>query len=156
MEYVLCIGTNIGDRAANLSRCIDAFNLLPNTIVTRKSSVYETAPIGYANQQNFYNVCLVVQSKLSPDEMLGACLGIEASFGRVREFKNGPRILDADIIFAENQVINSPNLTTPHPRWHERRFVLEPLCELFPDKTAYGFDFSKYYEKTREQEVIKL
>ena len=73
--------------------------------------------------------------------MIGAVLGIEAGFGRVRSIKDGPRIIDIDIIFAENIVIETRNLTTPHPRYKERRFVLEPLMELYPDGHFYGYSF---------------
>lgn len=156
MEYVLSIGTNIGDRKENILQCIESLNLLPNTQVIKKSSIYETQPVGYDNQQNFYNICLVVNSGFDAPEMLGACLGIEAGFGRVRTIKNGPRIIDIDIIFAENKVINTKNLTVPHPRYSERRFVLAPLAEIFENGIAYGIDFSSFAENIIGQNVTKI
>ena len=156
MEYIISVGTNMGDRKENIDRAIESINLLPYTDVIRQSSVYETEPVGYARQQNFYNIALVVESVFEPGEMLGACLGIESGFGRLRTVRNGPRIIDLDIIFAENAEINSRNLIVPHPRYHERRFVLEPLLELFPDGTAYGIEFKHYLDEIDGQEIIKL
>ena len=156
MEYIISVGTNIGDRKENIDRAIESINLLPYTDVIRQSSVYETEPVGYARQQNFYNIALVVESVFEPGEMLGACLGIESGFGRLRTVRNGPRIIDLDIIFAEDAEINSRNLIVPHPRYHERRFVLEPLLELFPDGTAYGIEFKHYLDEIDGQEIIKL
>ncbi|MCM1114851.1 MAG: 2-amino-4-hydroxy-6-hydroxymethyldihydropteridine diphosphokinase [Clostridium sp.] len=156
MEYILSIGTNLGDRQANIDKAVNAINLLPYTDVTEQSSVYETEPVGYSRQNNFYNIVLKVESIFEPHEMLGACLGIEAGFGRLRGIRFGPRIIDIDIILAENEIIESRNLIVPHPRYHQRRFILEPMLELFPSGTAYGIDFKQYIEKLEGQEVIKL
>lgn len=105
MRYVLGIGTNVGDRKENIDKAIKAIELLPQTKIVLKSSIYETQPVGYDEQQDFYNICVEVQSIFNPYEMIGAVLGIEAGFGRVRSIKDGPRIIDIDIIFAENIVI---------------------------------------------------
>ncbi len=156
MEYIISVGTNMGDRKENIERSIEAINLLPYTDVIRQSSLYETEPVGYARQQNFYNILLVVDSIFEPNEMLGACLGIESGFGRLRTVRFGPRIIDLDIIFAEDQEIESRNLLVPHPRYQERRFILEPLLELFPDGMVYGTDIKPYMDVLEGQEVIKL
>lgn len=156
MEYVISIGTNLGDRKENIQNCIESINLLPNSQVTAQSSIYETEPVGYAEQDNFYNIILKVKSALEPNEMLGACLGIEAGFGRIRKIRNGPRIIDVDLIFAEDRKINSKNLIVPHPRYSERRFVLEPLLELFPDGMIYGNNILPMIEKIDGQEIKKL
>ena len=153
MKYILGIGTNIGDRKENIQRAIEAFDLVPKCKVLRKSSLYETEPVGYADQQSFYNACFEVESTLTPNEILGVCLGIEAGFGRVRTIKNGPRILDLDLILAENEKISTENLTVPHPRFSERRFVLIPLLELFPDGKAYGHNLSKSLLKIKGQGI---
>ena len=141
MRYILSVGTNLGDRKGNIERAVDALNNIPYTDVVSVSSIYETEPVGYARQDDFYNAVLVVTSQFEPHEMLGICLGIESGVGRVRGIKNGPRILDLDIIFAENQKIETANLQVPHPRCFERRFVLQPLLEIFPDGNAFGFEF---------------
>ena len=156
MEYVLCVGTNIGDRYDNLKRLCDSLDLIPDTKVVKKSNIYVTAPIGYIDQQDFYNAALLVESDFDCNQMLGICMGIEAGFGRVRSIKNGPRIIDCDMIFAQNIISDTKHLVLPHPRYHERRFVLEPLMDLFPNGVAYGFDFNKFYKNCQNQEVEKL
>ena len=156
MKYIIGIGTNIGDRKENIDRAVEALSLVPKCEVLRVTSVYETEPVGYADQQSFFNAAAEVESTLTPNEMLGVCLGIEAGFGRVREIKNGPRILDLDLILAENEKIDSENLILPHPRFHERRFVLIPLLEFFPDGTAYGHNISKYLIGIKGQAVKQL
>ena len=143
MKFIIGAGTNIGNRKENIENAVEAFKLVPKCEVLRVSKIYETEPVGYDAQDNFYNICFEVESSLTPNEMLGVCLGIEAGFGRVREIKNGPRILDLDIILAESSAVNTANLTVPHPRFFERRFVLIPLLELFPDGKAYGINFSR-------------
>lgn len=156
MEYIISIGTNIGDRKENMDRCIEAVGLLPGTQVRERSALYETEPVGYSNQQNFYNILLKVESAFDPHEMLGACLGIEAGFGRERKIRFGPRIIDVDMIFAGDLKINSENLILPHPRYGERRFILEPLLDLFPDGLVYGTDIMPFLKKISGQEIKKI
>ena len=157
MEYIISVGTNLGDRKENIAKAIDALNLLPYTDVIAQSRIYETAPGGYARQDNFYNIILKVRSIFEPGEMLGACLGIEAGFGRVRTVRYGPRILDLDIIFAEDLKIGTRNLTVPHPRFHERRFVLEPLLDIFPDGVVYGTEIKPLLDKiNKTRQDLKL
>lgn len=156
MEYILSVGTNIGDRKANIEKCIDSINLIPYTDVIDRSAIYETEPIGYARQENFYNIILKVESILEPNEMLGVCLGIEAAFGRQRTVRFGPRIMDVDIIFAENEEIETRNLTVPHPRFQERRFILEPLLDVFPNGNVYGIDIKPLIQNLDGQQIIRL
>ncbi len=156
MKYILGIGTNIGNRKENIEKCIEAINLTPYTDVLIRSGIYETEPVGYARQQNFYNCNLLVESQLEPHEMLGMCLGIESAFGRKRGIKNGPRILDVDLLMAEDYTTHTKNLTLPHPRMFERRFVLQPLLDIFESGTAFNVDFSSFLDKIEGQEVIKI
>lgn len=153
MRYVLALGTNIGDRKQNLEKAIEAINSMPYTDVIKCSSIYETQPVGYAKQDDFYNLVCLVESRFEPHEILGACMGIEAGFGRTRSIKNGPRIIDIDVIFAENQKINTRNLTVPHPRYFERRFVLEPMLELLPKGEFCGIEFKDYIKNIEGQWV---
>ncbi len=155
MKYIIGIGTNIGDRKKNINDALSSLSLVPKTEVLRQSKIYETEPVGYAEQDSFYNACAEIESELTPNEILGVCLGIEAGFGRVREFKNGPRILDLDLILADGETVESANLTVPHPRFKERRFVLIPLLELFPDGTAYGVEFKNSMFNIKGQKVIE-
>lgn len=156
MRYVLGIGTNIGDRKENIDKCIEAINLTPYTDVLIRSGIYETEPVGYARQQYFYNCNVLVESRLEPNEMLGMCLGIESGFGRKRGMKNGPRILDIDLLLAEDCKIYTKNLTVPHQRMLERRFVLQPMLDIFENGKAFGFDFVPFLDKIEGQEVIKI
>lgn len=130
MKAYLGIGTNIGDRMKNLQDSIDCLNLLPLTQVTEVSDVYETDPVGYENQDNFLNIVVEVETELNPHNLLGAALGVEAGLGRVRTIKNGPRIIDIDLLLYEKEVIESETLILPHPRMMERNFVLKPLLDL--------------------------
>lgn len=130
MKAYLSIGTNIGDRLRNLQTAVDALNLLPNTAVTAVSNVYETAPVGFSDQQDFLNICVETETSLTAEGLLGACLGIEAGLGRVRVFKNGPRVIDLDLLLYGNSEINTEMLTLPHPRMLEREFVLKPLTDI--------------------------
>lgn len=126
----LGIGTNIGDRLDNLQKAVDSLNLLPNTKVTAVSRVYETDPVGYSAQDDFLNMAAEVSTDLTPEGLLGACLGIEAGLGRVRTVKNGPRIIDIDLLLYDDVICATPMLTLPHPRMFEREFVLRPLLDI--------------------------
>lgn len=160
MKAVIGIGTNIGNRAENIRNAVEALDLLPDVKVLRGASIYETAPWGYTEQQNFYNTAVEIETTKSPEILLGACLGIEAGMGRIREFKNGPRIIDLDLLVFENYVINSSDITVPHPFIGERDFVLVPLKELYEDMNVLGFSYTKQYgniiEKSTAKKVEKI
>jgi len=146
MKIVLGLGTNIGTREQNLKDALAALTLLPHTHILKKSPVYETKPYGYAEQSDFLNMAVLAETDLPPESMLGACLGIEAALGRVRLFKNGPRIIDIDVLLAENYCSDTPHLCVPHPEIRNRSFVLQPLMDLFPKGEAFGYDFSAAYQ----------
>lgn len=156
MKYILGIGTNIGNRMENIEKCIYAINLTPYTDVLVRSGIYETEPVGYARQQNFYNCNVLVESALEPHEMLGMCLGIESGLGRIRGIKNGPRILDVDLLMAEDYKTKTKNLTVPHLHMFERRFVLQPLLDIFENGIVFGVDIKPFLEKIDGQEVTKI
>ena len=124
------IGTNLGDRISNVNSAIEALKHLPNTTVEAVSRIYETEPWGFKEQPNFLNGVIKLNTKLSASALLGALLGIEAAMGRIREIKNGPRVLDLDLLVYDDVNINTPELTLPHPFMLEREFVLKPLTEL--------------------------
>ena len=156
MKYVLGLGTNMGERIENLKNAVDALNHIPQTAVQRLSAVYETSPVGYARQQDFYNCAVLCESALEPHEMLGVCLGIESGLGRVRTFTNGPRIIDIDLLLAEEKIIKTPNLIVPHPHIRERLFVLLPMLDLFDSGVAFGFDFAAEIGKITDQQITKI
>lgn len=152
----ISIGTNIGDKLNNINNALNAINHLPNTQVANVSSVYETEPWGYAAQDNFYNICAAVETEFSPNAFLGACLGIEAAFGRERPFKNSPRIIDIDVLLYNNLKIDTAELIVPHPRMHERAFVLIPLKDIVPDLKINEFDFNDWYEKCDKNGIFAI
>jgi len=127
----LAFGSNVGNRAANLKAAIAA--LPPQMEVKARSRVYETPPWGYANQEKFLNQVLQVQTYLKPEQLLKHLKRLEVALGREASFQNGPRLIDIDILFYDDLVFESPIVTIPHPRLHERGFVLMPLMDLAPD-----------------------
>lgn len=126
----LGLGTNMGNCMENLKNAIDAIDLLPLTKVLQLSKVYKTKPVGYADQDDFYNMVIEVETELNPDNLLGACLGVEAGMGRFRIIKNGPRIVDIDLLLYDDFTSDSQTLVLPHPRMFEREFVLRPLLDI--------------------------
>jgi len=127
---VLALGSNLGDRLGTLQGCVQAIGGLRDTDVLAISPVYETVPVGGPAQPDYLNAVVVVQTGLQPRELLEAAHRIEANFGRVRAERFGPRTLDIDIISYAGQVSTDPVLTLPHPRAHERAFVLAPWHDI--------------------------
>ncbi|MBQ6267974.1 MAG: 2-amino-4-hydroxy-6-hydroxymethyldihydropteridine diphosphokinase [Clostridia bacterium] len=139
-EAVIALGSNLGDRAGNLRAAVQALDALPQTAVLQCSGVYETAPVDCApGDGDYLNAAVRLETAMPPALLLGACLGIEASQGRQRPFRNAPRTLDLDLILYEGAAQTDPWLTVPHPRAAARAFVLVPLWELYPDGAAPGF-----------------
>jgi len=130
----LSIGSNLGNREENCEKAISF--LEQNGIkVTKRSSLYETEPWGVKNQPKFINMAVEVETYLEPQELLKTIKKIEAELGRRSNIRWGPRVIDLDILFYDNLIINTPELTIPHPAIIEREFVLKPLSEIAPDKT---------------------
>src|ERR1041385_7937434 len=122
----LLIGGNLGDRLDNLSRCTDLIRAELGPII-KLSSIYETAPWGKSDQPNYLNQAIQIETKFDPTELLTRCLSIEKQLGRERDQKWGARLIDIDIIYFNDLIMNSQDLIIPHPRMAERKFVLEPL-----------------------------
>ncbi|KMY55983.1 2-amino-4-hydroxy-6-hydroxymethyldihydropteridine pyrophosphokinase [Bacillus sp. FJAT-27231] len=129
----LSLGTNLGDRFANLQAALHLLQSYEAVTVEVLSSIYETEPVGYTDQPAFLNMVIQVTTSLSAEELLDLCLSIEQELGRIREFKWGPRIIDLDILMYNQDNIESEKLIVPHPRMHERAFVLVPLIEINPN-----------------------
>jgi 2-amino-4-hydroxy-6-hydroxymethyldihydropteridine diphosphokinase len=127
----LGLGTNLGDRRANLQAAWQA--LPPQVQPLRASRIYETPPWGFAAQPNFLNQVFEAHTLLPPMDLLDHVKQIETRLGRIPTFRNGPRLIDIDILFYGDQVIHLPGLDIPHPRVQERAFMLVPLCDLAPD-----------------------
>ena len=134
VQAYLGLGSNIGDRKQQLLKAIDLIGNIKGIKVTKQSSIYETAPIGYTDQPNFLNLCLEIETELSPQQLLKHCLDIEQQLHRVREIRWGPRTLDIDILLYSDNIIETDNLSVPHPRMQERAFVLIPLNDIASDK----------------------
>ncbi len=131
-EIYLITGTNLGNRMANLQHAAAEIEQNIGQILTR-SSVYETEPWGITDQPSFYNQVLKVATTLAPLPLLTATLAIEKEMGRIRAERYGARIIDIDLLFFDNLVIETQQLTIPHPRITERNFVLAPLAEIAPN-----------------------
>ncbi len=127
----LALGSNLGNRAANLKEAIAA--LSPQVDVKARSKVYETPPWGYTQQDKFLNQVLKGKTYVQPEPLLKHLKRLEVALGRQATFQNGPRLIDIDILFYDDLVFESPILTLPHPRVHERGFVLLPLMDIAPD-----------------------
>ncbi len=134
----IALGSNLDDPRRQLQAAFDALARLPDTQLVARSSLYRSAPVGYANQPDFVNAAAAIRTALSPRALLDALLAIEREHGRVREFVNAPRTLDLDIALYGEHVIHEPGLSIPHPRLHQRAFVLAPLAEIAPDAVAPG------------------
>lgn len=127
----LSLGSNVGDRVANLKAAIERIRSLGEVIAT--SSIYETEPVEFLVQPWFLNCVLKLDTEKMPKQLLAAILNIEKEMGRHRRQKKGPRTIDIDILLFGNSVVETNGLTIPHPALHERRFVLEPMSEFAPD-----------------------
>jgi 2-amino-4-hydroxy-6-hydroxymethyldihydropteridine diphosphokinase len=127
----LSLGSNVGDRAANLMAAIDRMGALGKVIAV--SSFYETEPVEFTAQPWFLNCAVGLDTEKMPRQLLSAILHIEKEMGRRRVQKKGPRNIDIDILLFGNSVVKTKGLSIPHPAMHERRFVLEPLAEIAPE-----------------------
>ncbi len=130
MAYI-GLGANLGDRAATLREAAQRLGTLGR--ITAVSSLYETEPVGFREQPPFLNAVIALETNMSPTELFRELIAIERDLGRVRTFRNAPRTLDLDVLLMDDLVLETSDLTLPHPRMHERAFVLAPLTEVAPD-----------------------
>lgn len=131
----IALGSNLQQPQMQVQQALAELNNLTDTRLVAQSSLYRTAPLGYDNQPDFINAVAKIETKLSPVDLLHALLALENSHGRERPFPNAPRVLDLDLLLYDGVTMNTPELTLPHPRMHERGFVLLPLTEIAPDLT---------------------
>ena len=136
----IALGSNLGDREATIRAALDALAAEPGLELVAVSMLVDTDPVGYVDQPRFLNGAAALDAELSPRDLLAVLLAVEQRFGRVRDgaIPNGPRTLDLDLLLYGDLEIDEPGLTVPHPRMHERAFVLGPLAELAPGLEVPG------------------
>jgi len=132
------LGANLDDPCAQVRRAFSELGRLPQSALVARSSLWRSAPVGYANQPEFVNAVAEIETGLSADALLDELQKVEAAHGRERNFPNAPRTLDLDLLLYGDEVRDSPRLALPHPRMHERAFVLEPLVEIAPEAVIPG------------------
>ena len=151
------LGSNLQDPRRQVERAFEELDALPHTRLVKRSSLYRSAPIGHADQPDFINAVAQLETGLPAERLLAELQQVEQRHGRARSFANAPRTLDLDILLFGSLVVNSPALTVPHPRMHERKFVLEPLYEVAPHASIPGVGTVKdCVEKTKGQEAERI
>lgn len=135
---VIALGSNLADPVQQVEAALQQLAALPGIRLTRRSSCYRTAPVGYADQPDFINAVCEVETSLDAPALLTQLLQLEQAFGRVRSFRNAPRLLDLDLLLMDGVSLDSEFLTLPHPRMHERAFVMLPLAEMAPERMLPG------------------
>ena len=132
------LGANLDDPAAQVEYALAELDRLPHTRLVARSPLYASAPVGYVDQPDFINAVAQVETGLAPRVLLAALLDIEHRHGRERSFRNAPRTLDLDLLLYGGARFHEPGLALPHPRMHERAFVLRPLADIAPDAVIPG------------------
>jgi 2-amino-4-hydroxy-6-hydroxymethyldihydropteridine diphosphokinase len=149
VAYV-ALGANLGDAAASVSAAMDALNTLAQTRVTRRSSLYRSAPVD-ATGPDFVNAVVEISTQLTAPDLLRELQKMEHAAGRERPFVNAPRTLDLDLLLYGDATLQSANLTVPHPRMNQRAFVLQPLSEIAPQRVS-----AEELEAVRNQSIARL
>ncbi|WP_244287929.1 2-amino-4-hydroxy-6-hydroxymethyldihydropteridine diphosphokinase [Labrenzia sp. 011] len=154
----LGLGSNLGDPKANVDEAVRRLELTEGVTLVARSSDYRTPPWGPVKQDDFRNICVVLDTTLSPRDLLKRCLAIEIELGRVRAERWGPRTIDIDVLIYGMERIAESDLEIPHPRMGDRAFVLIPLAEIWPDAPlADGRTAAEALESCPDQEgVVKL
>jgi 2-amino-4-hydroxy-6-hydroxymethyldihydropteridine diphosphokinase len=132
------LGANLGDPRLQIQTALEELKALPGVRVSAASSLYRSAPLGYLDQPDFINAVAKLDTDLAPEALLENLQAIEKRHGRERAFPNAPRSLDLDLLLYGDGIIATPRLTVPHPRMHERAFVLKPLAEIAPQAAIPG------------------
>lgn len=151
---VLSLGSNLGDSLQILKDAVSDIKAITGIADFKLSPFYRTKPVGYLDQDDFVNLACSFETSLEPLDLLHKMQALEQKYKRVRLFKNGPRTLDIDLIIYGDLVINTQELTVPHPRMHERAFVLAPLRDIEPELMVCPFNTSvqKLYEQLADKE----
>ncbi len=154
-EACLGLGTNLGDREAQLCNALAALNATPGIRILAVSRVFRTAPWGGIAQPDFLNLCVRIETPLAPLDLLAACKAVEQHAGRQARERWGPREMDIDILLMDGAEMTTPELTLPHPRLTERRFVLEPLVDIAPDWVLGGQTISAHADALRNTDPVQ-
>lgn len=153
----IALGSNLGNPSATVQAALAALEALPQTTLVAASSLYRSAPVGLKNQPDFINAVAAADTQLSAPALLKELFAIEARFGRRREFHHAPRTLDLDLLLYGDVVSADPRLILPHPRMHERAFVLLPLTEIAPEAAIPGHGpAAALLESVRDQALTRL
>lgn len=154
---VIALGSNLGDRLGHLQLGVDSLAAVPGIRVLSISDVVETDPVGGPDQPDYANAALIAEVTLEPLELLDACQAAERAADRVRDIRWGPRTLDVDVVAlfrdGEELTVDHPRLGVPHPRAHERAFVLVPWAQVQPDATLHGEPITALLNQVGEQGV---
>jgi 2-amino-4-hydroxy-6-hydroxymethyldihydropteridine diphosphokinase len=158
VDVVISLGSNLGDRQGLIHSALDALRELPDSEVSKVSSLYETAPMEKTDQPYFLNAVLKLRTGLTVRDLWRHMQRIEGELGRVRTERWGPRTIDLDLVLYENQVIEEKDLVVPHPRYRERAFVLIPLLEIAPELTdpESGKKIREFLEERCEGQEVAL
>lgn len=138
MISYIALGANIEPREDYLNKACLELSKADGVMITKESSIYETVPVGYVEQADFLNMVIEVDTSLAPVQLLEICQSIEKTLGRKRKIRHGPRTIDLDILVYNHEYRETRRLTLPHPRMHERAFVLVPFSEIAPDFMVAG------------------
>ena len=147
----IALGSNLGNRVANLKRAIEILISQTDVRVVNNSSLYETEPVGFEAQEPFLNMVVRIETGLLPVELLESCLKTEENIGRKREIRWGPRKIDLDILLYNQENIETEELIIPHPRMHERAFVMIPLLEINQEQTI-----NKWVDNLPEKKGVRI
>ena len=151
------LGSNLQEPRRHVEEAFRELDALPHTRVVRRSSLYQSAPLGYADQPAFINAVAQLETGLPAARLLGELQALEGRHGRERPFANAPRTLDLDLLLFGASVLSGENLTVPHPRMHLRAFVLKPLIEIAPDAMIPGVGrAADCLARTQDQEAEKI
>lgn len=153
-EAALAFGSNLGDSRAMLERAIGALDAMSAISVTRVSRFYRTPPWGVEDQPDFVNACALIETDYAPLDLLAACKDLETALGREEAVRWGPRLIDIDVLWMDGVEMESETLTLPHPRMHERAFVLVPLAEIAPDLEIGGRSIARLASDAPDAEGV--
>ncbi len=153
----LALGSNLEQPIEQIRQAVNHIAELPGITITGRSSLYRSQPVGFDAQPDFINAVVCVSTPIPPEDLLYSLLSIEQQLGRTRQFRNAPRTIDIDILLYNQIMHNSPQLILPHPRMHERAFVLRPLLEIAPDIHIPGHGAaSALLTAVRKQRIERL